>query len=533
MTSWKTLRSATLLAAILAAGAACGGLPGTGSHHYKDSDGDGIPDSVEGKGDVDGDGIPNYLDTDSDGDGIPDKVEAGPDGIHPRDTDGDGVPDYLDVDSDGDGLPDAIEAKIGSDPVRVDTDGDGYSDAVEYAAGSNPLDPHSTPGGIVAVLRPGETATATITLSTKIPKADVGFVIDASGSMSDVIAQVKNNFAEIADSVAAVVPDVAFSVSDFRSYPVPPDGGFGDYPYALRQQMTTDRAKVQSALAALTASGGGDFAECQFEALRQLASGYGFDVSGDTHFQAGDVRPFISSPDDAFLGHVTGSYDPDLTDSGMKGGVGFRDGAFPMSVIATDSTFHDPDSEGNLGIAGTYPVGRNEAVGALNTLGVHVIGIAMDDKPVPQLTDVAQATGAVADKNGDGTMQPLVYNVGSYTSGLPEAVTDGIVKMLTASLFDVEAEAVGDKWHFTTGYSPSTVASVHPGENVSFTISLAEPLTQGPKDRVYHYKIELKSVADGTVLSTAPVVIEVPRLAHGASATGSSPNTLSGAAAKP
>lgn len=37
-----------------------------------DTDGDGIPDDVEGTGDLDNDGIPNYLDLDSDGDGVPD-----------------------------------------------------------------------------------------------------------------------------------------------------------------------------------------------------------------------------------------------------------------------------------------------------------------------------------------------------------------------------------------------------------------------------------------------------------------------------
>ena len=41
----------------------------------EDSDGDGIPDSVEGTDDVDGDGIPNYLDLDSDDDGVPDALE--------------------------------------------------------------------------------------------------------------------------------------------------------------------------------------------------------------------------------------------------------------------------------------------------------------------------------------------------------------------------------------------------------------------------------------------------------------------------
>jgi hypothetical protein len=61
-----------------------------------DTDGDTIPDAVEGIADADGDTIPNYLDWDSDADGLPDNIEAGPDPNNPIDTDGDGTPDYLD-----------------------------------------------------------------------------------------------------------------------------------------------------------------------------------------------------------------------------------------------------------------------------------------------------------------------------------------------------------------------------------------------------------------------------------------------------
>jgi hypothetical protein len=61
-----------------------------------DTDGDTIPDVVEGIGDADGDTIPNFLDWDSDGDGIPDNVEAGPDPNNPIDTNGNGIPDFLD-----------------------------------------------------------------------------------------------------------------------------------------------------------------------------------------------------------------------------------------------------------------------------------------------------------------------------------------------------------------------------------------------------------------------------------------------------
>ncbi len=102
-----------------------------GSDPYDlDSDGDGIPDSVEGTVDTDGDGKPNYVDLDSDGDGLPDSVEG------TADTDGDGIPNYLDLDSDGDGVPDATDQcplVVGVAPsgCPLDSDGDGVADAID------------------------------------------------------------------------------------------------------------------------------------------------------------------------------------------------------------------------------------------------------------------------------------------------------------------------------------------------------------------------------------------------------------------
>jgi len=87
-----------------------------------DSDGDGVPDGVEGGVDSDGDGVVDALDDDDDGDGLP-TLEEG-DG----DPDGDDVPAYLDDDSDGDGLSDAEEG-LG------DADGDGLPDALDASDG--------------------------------------------------------------------------------------------------------------------------------------------------------------------------------------------------------------------------------------------------------------------------------------------------------------------------------------------------------------------------------------------------------------
>jgi hypothetical protein len=98
----------------------------TGACVDKDSDGDGLFDSVEKnlgtdplKKDTDGDGLDDEVETTPIGGGVPTKV----------DTDGDGTIDALDLDSDGDGLLDADEGANDVDMDGVgnwrDTDDDG------------------------------------------------------------------------------------------------------------------------------------------------------------------------------------------------------------------------------------------------------------------------------------------------------------------------------------------------------------------------------------------------------------------------
>jgi gliding motility-associated-like protein len=118
-----------------------------------DSDGDGIPDSIEDAActgvtpciptDTDGDGIPNYLDLDSDNDGILDSYENSvcTPAVPLCDTDGDGIPNYMDLDSDNDGVLDVIEAG------GTDADNDGEVDG-PIGANGIPVDSNGgeTPG---------------------------------------------------------------------------------------------------------------------------------------------------------------------------------------------------------------------------------------------------------------------------------------------------------------------------------------------------------------------------------------------------
>ncbi|QOD60894.1 discoidin domain-containing protein [Polaribacter haliotis] len=129
------------------------GIP---NHLDLDSDNDGIPDLVEAGGeDTDGNGKIDDINADGtlvndfDNDGLDDRydvdVTGGTDGnaITNPDSDGDGIPDSLDLDSDNDGIPDVVEAGgtdsngDGKADGFVDTDKDGFNDLVDGDVGQD------------------------------------------------------------------------------------------------------------------------------------------------------------------------------------------------------------------------------------------------------------------------------------------------------------------------------------------------------------------------------------------------------------
>jgi len=107
-----------------------------------------------------------------------------------------------------------------------------------------------------------------------IPKADVVFAIDLTGSMSDEIAQVKANATNIMNSLAAQIADVQFGLISFMDY----DGyyttyststgtwynatyggaAWGDYPYKLDQDITNNIPVMTAQINGLTLGFGAD-----------------------------------------------------------------------------------------------------------------------------------------------------------------------------------------------------------------------------------------------------------------------------------
>ncbi|MDX9999972.1 MAG: hypothetical protein RBU30_01620, partial [Polyangia bacterium] len=129
----------------------------------------------------------------------------------PVDTDGDGTPDFRDLDSDNDGLPDHLEDLNGNgvvdpgetDRLEADTDGDGVTDLIEVAAGTDPQNPADNPqawGNFVFVVpyeEPTDPLEDTLEFRTSVQFADIYFMIDRTGSMSQEFTALSTGLPQI------------------------------------------------------------------------------------------------------------------------------------------------------------------------------------------------------------------------------------------------------------------------------------------------------------------------------------------------
>jgi hypothetical protein len=471
-----------------------------------DSDGDGVPDAAEGTNDVDGDGLPNYLDDDSDGDGLGDLDEAGDDPGFPPDSDGDGYLDLEDTDSDDDGIPDADEGGHGTDRTERDTDGDGFSDLAELTVGSDPLDAGSGIEGYYVEIGQNETV-LDVDFTLSVHQADVFFVLDTTCSMGTELTAMASMFAQVVAQVG--IPDVAFGVAEFDDYVTMgyADAAYDDKPFALSQQITTDTSLVQTALGALKVRSGGDATESGMEALYQAAGGVGFDQDCDNVYDpTTDVVPFQNDFGDAFGGAVQGTYDATVPGTGELGGAGYREGSVPIIVYTTDNAMRDADGGYPLPpLACCNPAGHTSVVDSVNAISGKLIAVGSNGGPITQMSALALDTGSMADLDGDGVAEPLVFS-GSGPSVVTEII-NGIAAVANAGEFDIEL-LIDDPNGFVVTIYPSLHVDVPINDTVTFQIGLYQAVASAPHDQVF--VLQMQVVADGiSVVGEYELVIVV------------------------
>lgn len=419
-----------------------------------DSDGDGLYDDYEGgtRTDSDRDGMPDAMDTDSDNDGILDQDEAGAlGGCAARNTDGDDLADFRDNDSDNDGLGDRQEVEqTFTSPTNADTDGDTFSDAAEYATpGADPNDATRglSPDDFYVILPySGAPENRTLRFNTTVRQADVFFMLDRTGSMTEEVDTLKRSLSTIVPAMVERIPDLGVGFGGFSGFGGPaagtctgsgifeicPDGPTGDVPFNLYSSITTDVARMVTDVNMLEADQGGANWASSNEALYQAATGEGIAPWVD-------MRRCPAEPDDI---------------SPRYGYPCFRPGSLPIMVVLTDtSSKNGPDTAGVSG--GTYdPAGfrmgppphtYTETLGALNGIGARVVGVlsvtggGTDCGPqvsnptcIEQFDTWARETGTV---RADGS--PITLQIGCNGSGLGESLVSAIQYLATETPMDI------------------------------------------------------------------------------------------------
>jgi hypothetical protein len=123
------------------------------------------------------------------------------------------------------------------------------------------------PKTVNVTLKPGDSTTVTKTVHTPpiVPKPDIYFLADTTGSMTPAINNVKTNAADILSAVDAQASDPSYGAGDYKDFP------FDPYAFTNAASIGT-AAAAQAAISAWSASGGADGPEGQLFALHELAT---------------------------------------------------------------------------------------------------------------------------------------------------------------------------------------------------------------------------------------------------------------------
>jgi len=337
----------------------------------------------------------------------------------------------------------------------------------------------------------------------RISTADVLFLVDVTGSMTDEIEQIRVTLRdEIVPRIAESIPDTQLSVAEFADFPVSPYGhDTMDVPFQIRQESTADIDRVQTAVDRLSTRSGSDIPESHVEALYQSATGLGL----------GRYVP------------------PRRCAAGTVGYPCFRNNGSRIILLFTDASMHngpggsEPYDSPPISPA---PARYEMAVGALQDIGAKVLGLYSGNDPsdrgLADLNSIARDTGAVT---ADGA--PIVLDIGADGAGLDDGVVESIRQLVEEVPLDIDAIVEDypdddfDALEFvtsieTTGATPPGGATdlgdeylgVRPGTRVGFRVFLAnERIPRGPEPQSYTLTVVLRG--DGVTRLTETVVLVV------------------------
>jgi hypothetical protein len=311
---------------------------------------------------------------------------------------------------------------------------------------------------------------------------DVFLLFDDTGSFVNNSPIVRSAFPDIINQLQTALPgiDLGFGVGRLEEY-----GSFAsEYatgrPFILNQPIVAAStsgymAAIQAALNRTTPGYGGDQPETDIEALYQVVTGLGFDGnnngsvldSGAAGLASTQLNPGGSGDVPSFASFMADPAASVMAPAGTIGGVGFRPGALPIILTATDTGFaYQPQGETTItGVGGlTLPVsaltgtsrpttpynsgaGIQQTITGLNALGALVIGLGTNPQanvdPRQGLEALSKLTGAINQSGttiANGTADPIAPGDPLYfqiASGFSASVASGVVSAIQNAVTNV------------------------------------------------------------------------------------------------
>ncbi len=366
-----------------------------------------------------------------------------------------------------------------------------------------------------------------------IDKVDVFLLFDDTGSFAGRVPTVTQIFSQLVGQLQTALPQVSlgFGVGRFEDYGGPGTSFSGEFstgrPFILNQPIITPDlpnflSLINGALNRTAPGFGGDGPESNIEALKQIATGSGFDGNGNgSLLDSGNAGAALTQTSPGGSGDVPPFSSNVATSSGTLGGVGFRPGALhlvisagdicpvaafmagqpvpititgaggatvPTSALRCSNTIgsqrygfvsNSVSTSGNTVSGAVAPLGAAtvpDTVAALNVLGISVIGLAPGGvairNPIGPSFDPSVSLSALALLTGatDATGLPLVFNI----SGGSGPIRDAIVAAVTAAATrprDVSLAFSGVPAGLTTSFTPAVVPGVGPGDTAAFDVT--------------------------------------------------------------
>jgi hypothetical protein len=323
-----------------------------------------------------------------------------------------------------------------------------------------------------------EVVKVTIPKSGVVPKVDVYFLADTTGSMRSALNAVKSGIIDVMTRIQALGSDVWFGVGDYKDFPVPVTD---EHPYGFKHQrsLTSKIADVKAAVDTWTTSSGQDTPEAQFYALDQVAQPPG-------------------------------------------GNIGWRADAKRIIVWFGDAAGHDPICKQISKLS--YDITEASLTAKLVAEKIKVLALSLninyrapqglDDEPVPKDNGYQKWCGNPGGIKGQGTRIAKATGCKLVQGVSADTIIQTIATELTAQITaigNVSLVAKGATASFVQAIAPSAghgPLSRDQDNQISFDVSWIGNVPATYEDQVFNGSLDV--VADGEVIGGKTVKITVP-----------------------